>query len=123
MYALVVLMLLLWQVSVAWSAAYYVSTTGDDCNCCSAATNATTAKRSVGGNAGSTCGNGCPNAGGISCMASGDTLIVKDGVYVESPIRQASNIPSGTSSQQTVIKAENPRGAEFRPNSTSQGHS
>jgi parallel beta-helix repeat protein len=58
---------------------YYVATTGTDSNSCGQAQSSSAPKRTI-------------NAG-ISCLASGDTLMIKAGTYTDS--LQDANIPGG----------------------------
>ncbi len=71
---------------------YYTATTGNDSNTCSQAQSVSTPKLTV--------------AGGLSCLASGDTLIVEDGTYAEGIEKDA--IPSGVdASNRTTVRAAN----------------
>ncbi len=74
-------------VGFAEAATYNVATNGNDGNTCDTAQNPSTAKRTI--------------AQGISCLSSGDTLIINGGTYDEG----LYNPPSGNSSaEMTTIK-------------------
>src|SRR5262245_55741700 len=79
--------------SPAWTATYYVSTTGSDAHSCSITDSAGTNKLTV-------------NAG-LGCLSGGDTLIIHSGTYAEAiNTTSGTNIPSGTSwTAATTIKA------------------
>lgn len=64
------------------AATYYVSKTGSDSHACSQTDGAATNKLTVAG-----------VAGGISCLSSGDTLVIHTGTYTEAIA--AGKIPSG----------------------------
>jgi hypothetical protein len=66
------LLLLLLVPASGWTATYYVGTTGNDNNSCSAAQNIGTPKHTIG------------NA--RNCLSAGDTLYVRGGTYQESNI-------------------------------------
>lgn len=84
---LFVLMLLV-PLSVFGATTRYVATTGDNTNSCTASESVSTPKLTI--------------AQAISCMASGDTLIIKGGTYTNQSI---INVPSGTGeSTRTVVK-------------------
>jgi hypothetical protein len=83
--------------------------------------NATTYWASTSGGAGS-CGaaSGTSDPGvyrtlsqGINCLASGDTLMLKNGTYTTS--LEAVSIIAGTAGAYTTIRAENSRGATLKP--------
>lgn len=75
---------------LAQGATYYVAKTGNDLYSCSQAQSLATPKVTI--------------AGGISCLSSGDTLIIKGGTYTEGI--PPGKIPSGRSlSAQTTLKA------------------
>ena len=87
---------LLWA-GVAEAATYYVATTGSDSNTCIQAQNINTPKRNIGG-------YGITTATGITCLTTpGDTLIVRDGTYVEAGIDIRV---SGTAANPITIRAE-----------------
>lgn len=82
---------------------YYVNKAGSDGN------SAATAKSPVDANAKLTI------AGGWSCLAPGDTLIIGDGTYTEGDLNLPATL-SGTSwATATVMKSENLRGAIWKP--------
>src|SRR5689334_20736467 len=64
---------------VAQGTTYYASKAGNDSVSCAAAQSASRPKRTI--------------TGGISCLAAGDTLLVRAGSYDE----QITSVPSGTS--------------------------
>jgi parallel beta-helix repeat protein len=77
---------------------YYVGKTGNNNYGCSQAQNPATPKQTITG-----------SLGGISCLSSGDTLLIRAGIYNETYFNLASgqpNIPGGSSSKMTVIKGE-----------------
>ncbi len=74
---------------LAHGATYYVATTGSDSTSCANAQSQSTPKLTI-------------NAG-IGCLSSGDTLIVKAGIYNEII---PDNIPSGTAGTPTTVKSE-----------------
>jgi Right handed beta helix region len=86
-------------VSLPAGNVYYVGKTGSNRNSCSEAQNPNSPKQTITG-----------SSGGISCLSSGDTLVIKAGVYNETYYNLASgqpNIPGGSSSSNlTVIKGE-----------------
>jgi Concanavalin A-like lectin/glucanases superfamily/Right handed beta helix region len=93
-----------WMAVPAWGGlcpqtTYYVATTGNDGNSCCAATNATTAKRTI-------------NAG-LACLSAGETLLVKSGTYPECIRRYV--VPSGSAGAPTTVKSEVQYGAVLRP--------
>lgn len=75
--------------SLAYAATYYVSKTGNNGNSCALSQNVNTAKLTI--------------AAGITCLASGDTLIVKAGTYNE--MFDLFNPANGSDSAYTTIKA------------------
>ncbi len=83
---------------LAHGATYYVATTGSDSTSCANAQSQSTPKLTI-------------NAG-IGCLSSGDTLIVKAGIYNEII---PDNIPSGTAGTPTTVKSEVQYGAVLRP--------
>lgn len=88
----------------AWAATYYVGKSGNNGNSCATAQSSTATNRKL------------TIAAGISCLSSGDTLIIGDGVYDESIA--PDTIPSGSGAGgeaaeatwpgATVIRAETP---------------
>jgi parallel beta-helix repeat protein len=54
---------------------------------------------------------------GIGCLASGDTLIVKSGVYTQA--MNSNSIPNGSAGAPTIVKSEVKRGAIIRHTSGS----
>lgn len=87
---------------VAYSATYYVAKTGTNSYSCAQAQTESTPKVTI--------------AGGLACMAAGDTLIVKNGTYHE---RIGHNqFVSGTPGAFTTVKAENAFGVTLVPPST-----
>lgn len=85
----------------AWSATYYVATTGDD---------------STGdGSLGNPWRN--PQKCAASPIVAGDTCIIRDGTYSASPytllISSGAGSASGTASQPITIKAEHPHGTKI----------
>jgi parallel beta-helix repeat protein len=84
---------------------YYVSKTGSNSNSCTQARSQSTAKLTI--------------AAGLACMASGDTLIIGNGVYTEridSGANYNEQLVSGTDeTHRTIIKSQNPLGAILRP--------
>jgi hypothetical protein len=79
MLAIVLLLLLLVPAS-GWTATYYVATTGNDNNLCSAAQSIASPKRTI--------------RAGLSCPGPGDTLYIRGGTYPEALI---DGFPGGTS--------------------------
>jgi hypothetical protein len=71
--------------AAAEATTYYVSTAGNDVNSCAQALSESAAKRTI--------------AGGLACLTSGDTLLIRGGIYTESII---NNVPSGSSWSNTV---------------------
>lgn len=84
---------LLLQASVGVATTYYASPGGPDNNC-SAATNRGTPANSANK--------------GASCLASGDTLVLLDGIYHEA---LDDVLPAGSSGRPTILKADNKRQA------------
>jgi Periplasmic copper-binding protein (NosD) len=86
-------------VSLETGNVYYVGKTGSNSNTCSQAQNPATPKQTITG-----------SSGGISCLSSGDTLIINAGTYNEPyfNVRPGQpDIPGGTGpSNMTVIKGE-----------------
>lgn len=78
---------------------FYVATTGNDGNSCVQAQNIGTPKLTL--------------ASGLSCMTAGDTLIIRDGTYVEAIRNQ---VPSGSMGSPTIVQAENRNMAVVAPN-------
>jgi parallel beta-helix repeat protein len=95
---LLILSIFLFIPSLAYSATYYVSKTGRDTNTCPQASSQGTARLTI--------------AAALSCLSSGDTLIIGDGTYVETII---DAIPSGSSGRPTTIKAANQNKARLAP--------
>lgn len=92
--ALVVLAILLSSIA-AQAATYYVATTGSNGNSCAQAQNVATPKQTI--------------AGGVGCLASGDTLQVRAGTYTNQTIQ---NVPAGSVGAYTTIRnypGERPR--------------
>src|SRR5215813_8626634 len=83
---------------LAHAATYYVAMTGSNSNSCSSAQTQTTPKLTI--------------SAGISCLASGDTLIVKAGTYNETI---DDTIPNGSPDAYTLVKSEVKGGAILRP--------
>lgn len=89
---------------LGYGATYYVGKTGSDSYSCAQAQSGSTPKVTI--------------AGGLACLASGDTLIVQAGVYAEAII---NTIPSGTTtSNRTRVIGQNEARWTLRPSSTSQ---
>jgi parallel beta-helix repeat protein len=86
--------------TLAQGATYYVSKSGNDSNSCATATSSTdsNAKFTI--------------AGGIACMAGGDTLIIGDGTY---PERIYNTVPSGRDGVPTTIQARNANKVTLNP--------
>jgi len=93
---LLVLLLLpnLSQAKTIWVAA----SGGNNGNSCTAAQNSTSALATIGA--------------GITCLTSGDTLIVKSGTYAEAI---KDTIPAGTTGAPTTVKSEVQYGAVIKP--------
>src|SRR5262245_526795 len=88
----VVLMLCLAAGNSAIAATYYVSTAGNDSNTCSDATSATKPKQTI--------------STALTCLAAGDTLLLRSGTFVEGPITFWTNhVASGTSDNPITIQA------------------
>lgn len=68
---------------------YYVAPTGNDASTCTQAKSASTPKKTI--------------PAGVKCLAGGDTLIVKAGIYMNQGI---TNPPAGMASAYTVIKGD-----------------
>jgi hypothetical protein len=81
------------SAGVAQAATFYVATTGNDGNTCAQAQNINTPRLTI--------------PMGVSCLVSGDTLIIKAGTYNNQEI---TNPPSGSAGAYTTIKAD-PAGA------------
>src|SRR5262245_50940252 len=78
-----------------FAATFYVATTGNDANTCTQAQNTGSPKRNLSG-----------SAGGLACLASGDTLYIRTGTYIERIDSALQAIASGTSwSAPTTISA------------------
>jgi Concanavalin A-like lectin/glucanases superfamily/Right handed beta helix region len=90
---LVGVLLSLYLATSASSATYYVSTSGNDSNSCSAATSVGTAKRNP--------------ANGADCLSAGDTLHIRAGTY---NVGTWNGPPSGTSSARVTIAGYPPDG-------------
>src|SRR5262249_33138964 len=87
-------------VSQTTGTVYYVAKTGSNSNSCAQARSEATPKLTI--------------TAGLACMASGDTLMINDGIYPE--FIDYWQLTSGISeSQRTVIRAVNPLGAILRP--------
>lgn len=86
----------------------YVAKTGSDSNTCLQAQNPSTPKLTI-------------NAG-LACLSSGDTLIIGDGVYVETI--EGTTVPSGSNSVNRTTIQGNSRNVILRPTgpSGSDGH-
>jgi hypothetical protein len=99
---LLLMLILIFPLS-ATGATYWVDiNSGNDSNSCSAATNSATPRQHI--------------SNGVSCMSGGDTVIVRDGTYVEG-VEQL--VPSGLdSSHHSILKAEHRGGATIQPGST-----
>jgi parallel beta-helix repeat protein len=69
------------HAGAAYSATYYVATTGSDANSCAQAQSVSTPRRTL--------------AGGAACLASGDTLLIRGGTYSGAP--NSVYLPSGSS--------------------------
>src|SRR5262249_32596853 len=90
---------------LAHAATYYVAKTGSDTNSCSSAQSQSTPKLTINAGAG--------------CLSSGDTLIVKAGVYAEVlNIPYGTSVPDGTPGNPTILRSETPLGAIIRPINT-----
>jgi hypothetical protein len=74
------------SASMTQAATYYVSTSGSDGYNCQQAKSVTTPKATITG-----------AAGGISCLASGDTLLIRAGNYDETIWQYSALPPSGAS--------------------------
>lgn len=72
--------------------AYYVSNSGSNANTCTAAKSSATPKQTI--------------QGALSCLAPGDTLIVRDGTY-GGTANAFTNLPNGTSANYITLRAEN----------------
>jgi len=84
---------------------YYIAPNGSNSNSCVAARNSTTAK--------ATFQDVSPTAPGVlSCLMSGDKVIVQNGVYAQ---WIEDGIPSGQAGAPTVVQAAAPGGATLRP--------
>ena len=86
--------------SLAWSATYYVATTGSNGVSCDTAKSRSTPKLTINNAA--------------ACLSSGDTLVVLSGTYAE---RLDNVIPSGSSGAPTTVRAEIRGGAIIMPSS------
>jgi Right handed beta helix region len=81
------------SATLSEAATYYVAKTGSNNNTCSQAQNGATPKLTI-------------NAA-MACMSGGDTVLIGAGTYVEMINNgQGTNIPSGTSTARTTIKAK-----------------
>ena len=92
---------LLWLActsTLAEAVTYYTGPAGSDGNTCVQAQTITTPKLTV--------------VAGLGCLASGETLIIRDGTYVESI---NNTIPAGTVNARTTVQAENKNLAILRP--------
>jgi len=87
------------------AATYYVAKAGLDTNSCTQAGFRTSAKLTI--------------AAALSCMTSGDTLVIGNGTYDE--YIWTVQPPSGSAGAPTTIKAENKNQAVLRPTSVSPG--
>ena len=97
---LLLLLLLAGSAAPAFATTYYVNKAGNNGNSCGTATSATDASAKL------------TVAAGITCLSSGDTLLIGDGVYVE---RIVNSVPSGSVGAPTIVKSENRNGAILRP--------
>jgi hypothetical protein len=95
------LLLLLWFSHSAYCLEYFVSTGGSNANSCTAARTVSTAKRDIN------------NATG--CLASGDTVTVKAGLYAEGNVQ----LPSGSAGAPTTIRAAPGETVTLQPNNIS----
>src|SRR5262245_6816185 len=93
-----ILLLILCPVLVQ-GATFFVATNGSNGNSCASAKSQSTPKQTI--------------TAGIGCLASGDTLIVGSGTYVEKV--NGNSMPNGTSSAPTVIRAAVQRQAILKP--------
>ena len=85
---------------VAHAATYYVAKTGNNNNTCTKARSLSTPKHTI--------------AAGLSCLSSGDTLIIKAGTYLE--VINRKQVPSGISnSQRTTIKSATGETVTLKP--------
>ena len=91
------------SVPIRQTATYYVSKTGSDNNSCAQAMNEATPKLTI-------------NAG-IACLAAGDTLIVKEGIYDEIFDNPFSNTGDSWTNKITVKAESPPRSVIIRPTS------
>jgi hypothetical protein len=73
--------------SVFAASTYYVATTGNDSNSCSASLSASSPRKTV--------------AGGVGCLAAGDTLVLGAGTYSGG----LANLPNGSAGNYITIKA------------------
>lgn len=85
---LVIFLCLLWAPDV-WATTYYTGPAGSDANSCATAQTIGTPKLTI--------------IGGYACLAAGDTLIVRDGTYVE---REIVMNTAGTAGNPVTIQAE-----------------
>jgi hypothetical protein len=72
--------------------AYYVSNSGSNSNSCTAAKSSATPKQTI--------------QGAFSCLAPGDTLIVRDGTY-SGAANAFTGLPNGTAASYITLRAEN----------------
>ena len=104
---LLLLLISLIFISTVHSATYYTATTGSDGNSCDAAQSESTPKLTIDG-----------ASGGTSCLSSGDTLIIKAGVYDEKI--DGAALPNGTSfSDMTTVIAATGESVIIRPSASS----
>jgi hypothetical protein len=87
---------------LSYGATYYVAKTGSDVITCKGSQSASMPKLTI--------------AGGLACLNSGDTLIVKDGTYSESI--KHNQFVSGHGHAYTTVKAENVGVVTLVPTST-----
>jgi parallel beta-helix repeat protein len=93
----------------AEAATYYVSPTGSDLNSCTAAQNIHTPKATIGG--------------GISCLAGGETLLIRAGTYNEALFwgGPSGTPPSGSDRAYTRLAAYNGEIVILRPDTPASG--
>src|SRR4029078_3769653 len=89
---LLVLGSLVFLVVQAEATTYYVATTGNDATSCASAQSANTPRATV--------------PGGVACLGSGDTLIIKAGTYriTGAGVGMIQNPPAGSASAYPTIK-------------------
>ncbi|MBL0125050.1 MAG: hypothetical protein IPP88_20850 [Betaproteobacteria bacterium] len=71
---------------------YYVSNSGNNANTCAAALSSGTPKQTI--------------QAGLACLAAGDSLVIRDGIY-SGAANALTSLPNGTAGNYITIKAEN----------------